>query len=183
VASRRRHRPLLGLSGLTLFVCLFLPAVQVCDTSQMPLDRPGSIPPYIYGAAFVVCAVLGTRRWAIQIAANLVRLLTLAHIVFAIGMLAAIEPLGVVELLAAVAVLGTLGVGAHESRLALVPVVVGVGSAVWFAILLATGDARYGAWLSFASSLGVAIAGLLWRHDITAEDPAAALPRATARER
>ena len=171
------------MSGLTLFVCLFLPAVQICGTSEMPLDRPGSIPPYIYGAAFVVCAMLGPARWAVRLAVALLWLVTCAYALFAMSMIAAIEPLGVVELLAALGVMVTLGGAARESRLALVPVVVGVGSAVWFSILLATGEARYGAWLSFASAFGVAIAGLLWRYDITAEDPSPPLPRATARER
>lgn len=54
---RRRHRALAAPSGLLLFVCLFLPAVQHCGRVAYPYQIPIACPPYLLGLGVAITAL------------------------------------------------------------------------------------------------------------------------------
>ena len=49
----RRHRRVTALSGILLFACLFLPAVDACGP-VMPYQLPPVVPPYVLGLVFAL---------------------------------------------------------------------------------------------------------------------------------
>jgi hypothetical protein len=64
-ASRRR--PVVGISGWILFVCLFLPTLRVCSSPSAPIEFPPAYAVYLGAIAIAVAALsssLRTRRAA-----------------------------------------------------------------------------------------------------------------------
>src|SRR4051812_19852575 len=60
--GRRRHRSIVGPSGLLLFICLFLPAVKGCDAPVYPITMPMFIHPYVFGIVLAAGATSLTLR-------------------------------------------------------------------------------------------------------------------------
>jgi hypothetical protein len=60
--GRRRHRHITGVSGLVLFVCLFLPAVKGCNEAVYPMTMPMLWHPYLYGLVLALASAKLTVR-------------------------------------------------------------------------------------------------------------------------
>jgi len=181
-SGRRRHRPFLGVSGLTLFICLFLPFMRVCQHDELALALPPFWAPYFFGALLcVLSAVLSPR--ATRVVIVLLHCLSYLFITGALVLSALVPPLGPVELVIAVAITIALGNTTRESRIAAATIIIGGLSTIWFAILCTIPDALYGVVVSLVASIGVLGSGVLWRYDIAADKPEEPVPRAVARER
>ncbi|MDX2088719.1 MAG: hypothetical protein SFX73_12760 [Kofleriaceae bacterium] len=55
-SSPPRRRPVLGISGWVLFVCLFLPTVRVCGDPTAPIEFPPVYGAYLGGLAVGIAA-------------------------------------------------------------------------------------------------------------------------------
>jgi hypothetical protein len=178
--GRRRHRPLTGVAGLVLFVCLFLPAVKGCATPIVPVDMPPFWVPYLYGFVFAAAALA---RSALGFTAVAIALRVISWLVIAGGVtMLAIAPLiGVIEIAVGLALLATVGwTGTSERRLALTAIAVGGLGAIWFAVWCASPGALIGVYLSLASALGLVGGGLVWLAEV-AITPAVLVPPARRR--
>jgi hypothetical protein len=175
---RRRYRPLLGVSGVVLFVCLFLPALRVCSHDDTPAQYPMLWPPHVFGLVFAVCSLVTSDRVRLALAR------TLAYLCVA-GMLLLMAYsflLGGIELVLALVIAFGFGTDRREIGLAHGAIVVGMVSTGWFALLASSSDALYGSTLSLCASLALLAAGFIWRGDIAADPPVPPIPRAIARE-
>lgn len=170
----RPHRPLLGVSGAVLFVCLFLPAVHPCSTDETPLEFPFAWAPYFYGLAIAVSAVLGPRL--VRIAAHVFRLTNLLFVVGCLALMQFSLGLGIIELTVAIVLWSSMGSGADERRLAVMTIVFGVMSTTWFLFWMLMGGTLWGLWLSFAASIATGIAGTRWHHHATYDDDEPVVP-------
>lgn len=174
----RRHRPLTFVSGLVLFVCMFLPASKGCGEPVVPVDMPLALwTPYIYGLAF---AIIAYARTAAGIAGATIVLRVLAWLVTVSGvaMLGELVPVGVVEIVLGVVLLATIGFRQiSEARLAITGIVISAISVTWFAWWTMTPVALAGMWLSLVSALALFAASLMWMVEIVFVP--VALPRAT----
>lgn len=183
--GRRRHRRITGAAGLLLFVCLFLPAVKGCSEPVYPITMPMFWHPYLYGIVLAVGAATLTTR---GLRYTIVALRVLAWLtVIGGGMLAITEvsELGIAEILLGgllVAVIGTRGYS--ERRLAMVAIVVGALSLIWFGLWAVSPDGLIGVYLSTIASLGLLAGGLIWLGELAVLDAAPiVLPHAQARRR
>ena len=78
--SRRTHRPFTALSGIVLFLCLFLPAVKACNSPVYPYELPPFCPPYAFGLIIAIVAMARTRR-GLAIALAILRITIVAMFV------------------------------------------------------------------------------------------------------
>lgn len=176
--DRRRHRLLTGTSGMLLFVCMFLPAVEGCDRPIVPLDTPPFWPPYLYGLVFAFAALARTRR---GIVGATYALRALSTMVIAGGFATTIfaGPGGAFIVVYGSILLATTGwTGASEHRLAATAVAIASTSSVWFAMWSVTPSALLGVKLSLASTLGLLAGGLVWSREARGSLRAAPLPAA-----
>ncbi len=175
----RRRRPLTGISGLVLFVCMFVPAWRGCNHEAIiPIQIPFVIPPYLLGLGFAIAALRvkgGLKGPTIYLRVVLILFLVECLIAFAE------EPnFGVVLLLAPTLMLGILGFKRYsDRRIAGASIICGIGSAIWFGLFCGDHDTLIGVWLSLFASIGLAIGGLVWLVDPDPEDDGFDLPRAT----
>jgi hypothetical protein len=175
----KRTRGVLGGSGVLLFVCMFLPAVKVCDQPRYPTQAPLLCVPYEFGLACAIVAVTiatypHVARWAMRAAA--------ASLIFTGS--AIIEPVGAVPIVFGATMLWVIG-GRRveiERGLAGATMAMGVAFTMWF-FVLAIDDAMYGVALSLAGTIGILTAGAKWVFDLGPERAEPTIPRATARER
>lgn len=164
----RQARPLVGVSGLVLFACMFLPAVRGCDAPMTPLEVPPFLPPYLYGGVFALLAVWRTAR-GLGIGVTLLRALSLIVVMGSILVIVLAPPIGVVELTLGCVLLVIVGlVGRSEARVAVMGIAVGVISVVWFGFWTTTPEALIGVHLALASSLGLLAGCLGWLRDLHA---------------
>ncbi|HEU4733651.1 MAG TPA: hypothetical protein VFT22_37410 [Kofleriaceae bacterium] len=178
----RRTTRLSGLSGIVLFACMFLPAVDACGQPVMPYEMPPFWPPYLYGLAFALIALAarprGLRRGIVTL-----RVLTVGFVIGSVLVIPIVPEVGIAELAIALALLMIVGVSrTTERRVATAAIVVGAASTLWFAVWAFTEEARYGVYLSLAGGCGLLAGSLVWlrglaRHPRTGS-PAARPPPA-----
>jgi len=178
-ASRvRRHRSLTGLSGILLFACMFLPAIQGCNHPVIPYEVPPLLPPYLYGLVFAVIAMSWSpKRLTYWVTA--LRLLAALIVAASVGLVVLVPPVGALELLLGTILLLIVGPGTTERRIASTGVAVGLISMIWFGFWSATPDALLGVYLSFASSIGLFLGSLAWLRDLS-RGSGVEMPRAVA---
>ena len=160
--GKRRHRRITGVSGVVLFVCLFLPAVKGCNETVYPMSMPMFWHPYIYGLVIALGTVTVTVRHlhytvlALRILAWLTVIGSAFLIVFAGGV-------ALVELIVGALLLGAIGKrGCSERRVALTTIAIGAISLLWFGLWVATPDAMVGVYVSAFASVGLLGGGLVW---------------------
>jgi len=175
----RPHRPLLGVSGVVLFVCLFLPAIHPCSHDETPLEYPFAWAPYFYGLALAVCAVIGPRL--VRLAAHVLRVTTVLFFAGALVLFSFAPGVGSVELTVAGVLWWTLGSGVRERRLAAMTITFAVMSTAWFLFWMVMGGTLWGLWLSFAASIAIGFAGARWFHEIGEVPDEPRVPVAVAR--
>ena len=179
----RRKRPIVGISGLFLFICMFVPAVRGCGHEPIvPIAIPPVIPPYLLGLGFGLAGMLAGSRSNLKGAAIYLRVVMLLFLVEC--MIAVVEEpqFGLVVVIAPILMLVILGLReTTDRRLGGAATVCGLASAIWFGLFCGGEDALIGVWVSLFSSIALAISGIAWLAD-PGEDPPdneADLPRAT----
>ncbi|MEO7732980.1 MAG: hypothetical protein ABIY55_18595 [Kofleriaceae bacterium] len=164
----RQARPLVGVSGLLLFACMFLPAVRGCDAPMTPLEVPPFLPPYLYGGVFALLAVWRTAR-GLGLGVTLLRALSLIVVLGSIVVIVLAPPIGAVELVLGGVLLAIVGLfGSSEARVAAAGIAVGVICAVWFGFWTMTPEALIGVHLALASSIGLLVGCLRWLRELHA---------------
>ena len=176
VRTTRRTRPLVGLSGLLLFACMFLPAVRGCDAPVTPLQMPPFLPPYLYGGVLAGLAVWRTGR-GLGVGMALLRALSMLVVIGSVLVIVLAPPIGTIELLLGSALLAIVGLfGTSEARVAATGIAVGVICILWFGFWTLTPDALIGVHLSLLASIGLFAGSLAWLRELCA--PAVDMPRA-----
>lgn len=160
--GRRRHRRIVGPSGLLLFICLFLPAVNGCTESVTPLTMPELIHPYVFGLVLGVGAASLTIR-GLRTTIRALRLLAWLTIAGACVLAVMVPGLALVELALGFVLLAAIGRrGYSEKRAAVTTIVVGAASLLWFGVWAGSPDALVGVYLSTLGSAGLVAGGLVW---------------------
>lgn len=160
--DRRRHRALTGLSGLLLFVCMFIPAVEGCDAPVVPLDTPALWPPYLYGIVFACSALVRTRRGIIGVTLALRALAIVVMLGGILYMIVAV-PAGAFLVAYGSILLAMIGwQGCSEVRIAATAVAIASTSSVWFALWSCVPGALLGVKLSLASAGGLLLGSMAW---------------------
>jgi hypothetical protein len=173
----RRPRPLVGLSGLLLLACMFLPAVRGCDAPMTPLEVPPFLPPYLYGGVFALLAWWRTGR-GLRLGMTLLRALSMMVVIGSVVVIVLAPPIGAVELLLGCALLAIIGLfGISEARVAATGLAVGWVGTLWFGFWTLTPEALIGVHLSLAGSIGLWVGCLAWLRELRAL-PVVDMPRA-----
>ncbi|HET7506108.1 MAG TPA: hypothetical protein VFK02_34045 [Kofleriaceae bacterium] len=155
-----------GVSGIVLFACMFLPAVDSCGQPVRPYEMPPFWPPYLYGLVFALIA-LAARPRALQRGIAALRGLTALFVAGSLVVIAIVPEIGIVELALALALALILGVSRTTApRAAIAGIVVASVSAAWFGVWAGTEEACYGVYFSLASSLGLLAGSLVWLREL-----------------
>ena len=177
----RRHRRVTALSGILLFACMFLPAIDACGP-VLPYELPPVVPPYVLGLVFALIAIAQTER---GLRCGIVALRVVSAITVAAGVvvLPIVPEIGIPEAVLGVALLGVIGPWRFsEPRVAAAALVVGAVSALWFGLWCLDDGALIGVYLSVASSAGLVLGAVMWRGEL-ADRPTVDAPPAVARRR
>lgn len=164
--GRRRHRRLTGPSGLLLFACMFLPAVEQCGSAVYPVEMPYVWHPYVYGLALAFATLGVTSRW-IRLSSTVLR--ALAYLTLAGGGVLLVASAGVAPawLALGIVLLAIIGVRGHsERRVAATGIVIGVASLLWFGLWAGTATALVGVYVALAASIFLLAGSLLWLSEI-----------------
>lgn len=181
VPGQRRPRPLIGLSGLLLFACMFLPAIRGCGAPLTPLDAPPFLPPYVFGLVLAVIALWRTAR-GLALGVHALRLAAVLVVIGSVLVTMLAPPIGLTELVLGCVLLAMIGVyDASERRVAAAAMAISMICVVWFAFWSITPDALVGVHLSLIASIGLFAGSVGWLHDLVSS-PAADMPRAIARQ-
>lgn len=168
VPGRRKPRPLLGVSGMVLFICMFLPALRGCESTMTPLDAPPFLPPYVYGLVLAIAALWRTPRGMAFVAVAL-RVVSALVVIGSIAVTVLAPPVGMGELLLGSALLALIGLhDASERRVAVVSLAIGTLCTLWFSFWAVAPDALVGVHLSLVASIGVLAGSLAWLHELVA---------------
>lgn len=176
-----RHRQVTALSGILLFACMFLPAVDPYGP-VLPYELPPVLPPYVLGLVFALIAIAQTER---GLRCGIVALRAVSAISAAAGVVVIpIAPeVGGPELVLGVVLLGVIGPWrSGEPRVAAAAIVVAAVSALWFGLWCLDGGALIGVYLSLASSGGLLLGAVMWWREL-ADRPPVDVPPALARRR
>ena len=175
----RKHRPFTAVSGLLLFLCLFLPAVRACGTPTYPYEIPAFTPPYVLGLVFALTALARTRR-GIGIGLGALRIALGVMLLGGAVMLTRSTLVGFILMGLALLLIGTLaGKAPPERRIALVSITANVLWAVWFVLWCTDSGAMIGVYASLIGSLGLIVGGVMWLDDIALSLARPDLARAT----
>lgn len=161
----RRHRRITGVSGIVLFACMFLPAIDACGTVH-PYELPPLAPPYLFGLVFALIAMSRTPR---ALAHGIVALRALSLLTGVASLLVGAVALqvGIPEMVLAAALLVILSwVHLGEARVALAAIALAAVSMLWFAVWCGGDDALVGIYLSLASAGGLLAGGVLWWREL-----------------
>jgi hypothetical protein len=170
----RRHRRVTALSGVLLFACLFLPAVDACGP-VIPYELPPVAPPYVFGLVFALIAISQTPR-ALRRGIAVLRVVSVLVAVAGLVVMAILPEVGIPELGFGVALLAIIGLSrTSEARIAAAAIAVAAVSMPWFALWCLDDSALCGAYLSLAGSAGLFVGGVLWLREL-AERPGVAAP-------
>lgn len=170
----RRHRRVTALSGVLLFACLFLPAVDACGP-VIPYELPPVAPPYVFGLVFALIAISQTPR-ALRRGIAALRVVSVLVAVAGLVVMAILPEVGIPELGFGVALLAIIGLSrTSEARIAGAAIAVAAVSMPWFALWCLDDSALCGAYLSLAGSAGLFVGGVLWLREL-AERPGVAAP-------
>jgi hypothetical protein len=176
----RRHRRVTALSGILLFACMFLPAVDACGPIA-PYQVPPVLPPYVYGLVFALIAVSQTPR-GLRRGIVALRVVSLLVAIASAAVIAIVPEVGVPELGLGLVLLLLVGPSrTTEPRVAGAAIVVALISMLWFGVWCLEDGALIGVYLSLAGAAGLLLGAVLWRRE-AAERPAG-VPRGVARHR
>lgn len=175
----RRHRRVTALSGILLFACLFLPAVDACGP-VMPYQLPPVVPPYVFGLVFALIAIAQTDR---GLRRGIVALRAVSAITAAAGVVVmpVVPEIGIPELILGVGLLLVIGLWrTSERRVAAAAIASAAVSALWFGLWCFDDGALIGVYLSVVSSAGLLLGAVMWRGEL-ADRPPVDVPPAVAR--
>lgn len=175
----RRHRRVTALSGILLFACLFLPAVDACGP-VMPYQLPPVVPPYVLGLVFALIAIAQTDR---GLRRGIVALRAVSAIIAAAGVVVmpVVPEIGIPELILGVGLLLVIGLWrTSERRVAAATIAAAAVSALWFGLWCFDDGALIGVYLSVVSSAGLLLGAVMWRGEL-ADRPPVEVPPAVAR--
>lgn len=175
----RRHRRVTALSGILLFACLFLPAVDACGP-VMPYQLPPVVPPYVLGLVFALIAIAQTDH---GLRRGIVALRAVSAITAAAGVVVmpVVPEIGIPELILGVGLLLVIGLWrTSERRVAAATIAAATVSALWFGLWCFDDGALIGVYLSMVSSAGLLLGAVMWRGEL-ADRPPVEVPPAVAR--
>jgi hypothetical protein len=176
---RRRHRLITAPSGLVLFVCLFLPAVEVCGSPTYPIEVWPLATPYLLGLLVGILAlVTGPRAVAgLVLAVRAVIWVTVVGwTVYLVGLAVTerddfVLP-GLVWLFVGVSMVWMFGRGRRdEAAAARVTIATAVVCCVWFGLFCFDPGSLFGIYLSATAAVGLLIGGLEWRREVQRDHP------------
>ena len=177
--GQRQPRPLIGMSGLLLFACMFLPAVRGCDAPITPLDAPPFLPPYVYGLVFAVIALWRTAR-GLGLGVHALRAVSALVVLGSVVVTMLAPPIGMTELVLGCVLLVVIGVhDSSERRVAGAGMAVGAICVLWFGFWTVTPEALIGVHLSLIASIGLFAGSVAWLRELVARR-AVDMPRAAA---
>jgi hypothetical protein len=177
----RRHRRVTALSGILLFACMFLPAVDACGP-VMPYELPPVLPPYVLGLVFALIAIAQTAR-GLRRGIVALRAVSVLAAVAGVVVIPIVPAVGIPELGLGVVLLLVLGLWrTTEPRIAAAAAVVAAVSTLWFGLWCLGDGALIGVHLSLASSAGLLLGAVMWRLEL-ADRPPVDVPPAVARRR
>jgi hypothetical protein len=161
----RRHRRVTALSGILLFACMFLPAIDACGP-VLPYELPPVAPPYVLGLVFALIAIAQTER---GLRGGILALRAVSAITVAAGVVVMpiVPEIGIPEAVLGVVLLGVIGLWrTTEPRVAAAAIVVAAVSALWFGLWCLDDGALTGVYLSAASSAGLLLGAVMWRGEL-----------------
>lgn len=179
----RRHRLITAPSGFVLFVCLVLPAVEVCGSPTYPLEVWPLATPYLLGLLVGILALVTSprARAGLVLAVRGVVWATVAGWTLYLVGLAITErddfvlP-GLVWVCVAGIMLWMFGRRRRDEAAAVrVTIATAVVCCVWFGLFCFDPGALFGIYLSAVAAVGILIGGLEWRRELLRDHP---LPRA-----
>lgn len=156
-----------------MFSCLFLPAVQECDAPSYPYEFPAFTGPYVLGLVFALIALARTRHGIDRGIRGLRIVLSLMILGGLVTAATQSVLVGLILLGVALILTGMLFGIPPERRIAAVCISANAIWALWFGLWCMDSGAMIGVYLSFASSLGLLVAGVTWLKDtaLTIESP------------
>lgn len=173
-AAKRIWRAVLAVPGAVLVVCMFLPAMRVCDQDVTPASCPLCWGAYLGGAgvvAMMLCKRVRLRALGAALTPMLAVLTAggcgtaaLAYagkqsVVFEIEACAlGAVTIGIVVSLARAFLRRPPG----DASMAALAVLQGLASTIWGAFLVLSPDSLFGADLTLGSGLVLAVGGLIW---------------------
>ena len=180
-ASLVSVRTFTSIPSVVLVLCVFLPALRVCNDPTAPITFPPCYAAY-FGGIGVALIALARRRALEKLGAAIVLVLGVLTLGGVFAMLCERSKLSVVVVCvltlvsAILAVRGLVRAPLSERWLATIALVQGSGSAIWAACLAFDVDGMWGATLTLVAAIVLVCAALGWLRQ-TACEPL--LPRAT----